>query len=189
VVVSDYDLTRAERTVGWIGDRHGAQVGDRFVAAAVDVSDPESVAAPAREHRITDVMNGAEFIGVLQTLHLLGLDSVTPLRVRAANGPVEVAPRDVVAAALPDPATLGPQMTGKTCAGLWVTGTHKGAPRQVYLYHVSDNEWTMAEYGCQCVVWQTAPQPGHRPGAPGSRTWSGAGVLGPEASTRCRIWI
>ena len=32
-------------------------------------------------------------------------------------------PRDVVAACLPDPLTLGDKMTGKTCAGLWVTGT------------------------------------------------------------------
>ena len=29
-------------------------------------------------------------------------------------------------------------------------GTGKdGAPRQVYLYHVVDNAWSMSEYGCQ----------------------------------------
>ncbi|HRN29428.1 MAG TPA: saccharopine dehydrogenase NADP-binding domain-containing protein, partial [Terrimesophilobacter sp.] len=100
---------------------------------------------------------GDEFIGVLKTLHTLHLDSTEPLRVRSRSGPVEVAPRDVVAAALPDPATIGPRMTGKTCAGLWVTGTGKdGRAREVYLYHVADNEWTMAEYESQCVVWQTA---------------------------------
>ena len=59
---------------------------------------------------------GNEFIGVLKTLHALHLDSITPIRVRSAHGPVEIAPRDVVAAALPDPATIGPRMTGKTCA-------------------------------------------------------------------------
>ncbi len=68
---------------------------------------------------------GDEFIGILKTLHQLGLDKTEPLRVRSADGPVMVAPRDVVAAGLPDPATLGPRMTGKTCAGLWVTGTGK----------------------------------------------------------------
>ena len=37
---------------------------------------------------------------------------------------------DVVAACLPNPATLGPQMKGKTCAGLWVTGKDKdGNPK------------------------------------------------------------
>jgi saccharopine dehydrogenase-like NADP-dependent oxidoreductase len=125
---------------------------------------------------------GDEFIGVLKTLNLLGLDKTTPIRVRSANGPVEVAPRDVVAAALPDPATIGPRMTGKTCAGVWVTGTGvDGAPREVYLYHVSDNEWTMAEYESQCVVWQTALNPVIALELLSTGVWSGTGVLGPEA--------
>jgi saccharopine dehydrogenase-like NADP-dependent oxidoreductase len=125
---------------------------------------------------------GDEFIGVLKVLHTLHLDSVAPLRVRSANGQVEVAPRDVVAAALPDPATIGPRMTGKTCAGTWVTGTGTdGKPREVYLYHVSDNEWTMAEYESQCVVWQTALNPVIALELLANGTWTGSGVLGPEA--------
>jgi saccharopine dehydrogenase-like NADP-dependent oxidoreductase len=125
---------------------------------------------------------GNEFIGILKTLHQLGLDKTQPVRVRSANGPVEVAPRDVVAAGLPDPATLGPRMTGKTCAGVWVTGRGlDGAPREVYLYHVSDNEWTMAEYECQCVVWQTALNPVIAMELLSTGAWSGVGVLGPEA--------
>ncbi|MCX6495665.1 MAG: saccharopine dehydrogenase NADP-binding domain-containing protein [Actinobacteria bacterium] len=124
---------------------------------------------------------GNEFITVLKTLHQLHLDSITPIRVRSASGPVEVAPRDVVAAALPDPATIGPRMTGKTCAGVWVTGTGiDGKPREVYLYHVSDNEWTMREYESQCVVWQTALNPVVALELLATGAWSGAGVLGPE---------
>ena len=66
----------------------------------------------------------------------------------------------MVAAALPDPATLGERMTGRTCAGTWVTGIGKdGTPRSTYLYHVVDNEHTMREYGSQAVVWQTAINP------------------------------
>ncbi|POH64000.1 MULTISPECIES: saccharopine dehydrogenase family protein [Cryobacterium] len=125
---------------------------------------------------------GEEFIGVLRTLHLLGLDSVAPVRVRTADGPAMVAPRDVVAASLPDPATIGPRMTGKTCAGVWVTGLGlDGAPREVYLYHVSDNEWTMAEYDAQCVVWQTALNPAIALELLATGVWTGTGVLGPEA--------
>ncbi len=125
---------------------------------------------------------GGEFIGILKTLHQLGLDSTVPLRVRSANGPVEVAPRDVVAAALPDPAGLGPRMTGKTCAGVWVTGTGvDGAPRSTYLYHVADNAWTMAEYESQCVVWQTALNPVIALELLAAGVWSGVGVQGPEA--------
>ncbi|MCB1291039.1 saccharopine dehydrogenase C-terminal domain-containing protein [Mycolicibacterium sp.] len=121
---------------------------------------------------------GEEFIDVLKVLHKLGLDSTEKVRVSG----VEVSPRDVVAACLPDPATLGPKMRGKTCAGLWVTGTGKdGLPRSTYLYHVVDNEWSMAEYGHQCVVWQTAINPVVALELLAGGTWSGVGVLGPEA--------
>ncbi|HEY0259363.1 MAG TPA: saccharopine dehydrogenase C-terminal domain-containing protein [Lacisediminihabitans sp.] len=125
---------------------------------------------------------GDEFIGVLRTLHRLGLDKTDPVTVRSAVGPVRVAPRDVVAAGLPDPASIGPRMTGKTCAGLWVTGTGlDGSPRSVYLYHVADNAWTMGEYDAQCVVWQTALSPVIALELLASGAWSGTGVSGPEA--------
>ena len=121
---------------------------------------------------------GDEFIEVLKTLHKLGLDRTD--KVQVAGG--EVSPRDVVAACLPDPATLGDAMTGKTCAGLFVTGTGKdGEPRATYLYHVVDNEWSMREYGHQCVVWQTAVNPVVALELLASGVWSGSGVLGPEA--------
>lgn len=121
---------------------------------------------------------GEEFIGVLRTLHTLGLDSTSKVTV----GGVEVSPRDVVAAVLPDPATIGPRMEGSTCAGVLVTGAGKdGAPRAAYLYHVVDNAWSMAEYGAQCVVWQTAVNPVVALELLATGVWSGAGVLGPEA--------
>ena len=121
---------------------------------------------------------GEEFIGVLRTLHQLGLDRTDKVQV----GGVSVSPRDVVAACLPDPAGLGERMRGKTCAGLQVTGTGKdGEPRSTYLFHVVDNEWSMREYGHQCVVWQTAINPVVALELLSRGTWEGAGVLGPEA--------
>ena len=121
---------------------------------------------------------GTEFIDVLQTLHKLGLDSTEPVSVRG----VRVAPRDLLAAALPDPATLGERMTGRTCAGTWLAGTGTdGQPRSTYLYHVVDNEHTMREYGSQAVVWQTAINPVVALELLNERAWSGVGVLGPEA--------
>ena len=121
---------------------------------------------------------GEEFIDVLKTLHKLGLDSTERIRVRD----VEVAPRDVVAAALPDPATLGERMHGKTCAGTFVTGTGKeGERRATYLYQVTDNEHAMREYGSQAVVLQTALNPVVALELLANGKWSGAGVLGPEA--------
>ncbi len=88
----------------------------------------------------------------------------------------------MVAACLPDPATLGDRMTGKTCAGVWVRGTGRdGRPRSTYLYHVVDNEWSMREYGSQAVVWQTAVNPIVALELIDGGIWTGSGVFGPEA--------
>ena len=121
---------------------------------------------------------GEEFIEVLRVLHKTGLDRTEPVSV----GGVAVSPRDVVAASLPDPATLGDRMRGKTCAGTWVTGTGgDGGPREVYLHHVVDNEESMGRDGSQAVVWQTAINPVVALELLDAGAWSGAGVLGPEA--------
>ena len=121
---------------------------------------------------------GEELIAILRTLRTLGLDRTDPVDVKG----VTVSPRDVVAAVLPDPASIGPRMTGKTCAGVFVTGTGTdGKPRRSYLYHVVDNEQTMREYGAQCVVWQTALNPVVALELLATGAWKGTGVLGPEA--------
>jgi saccharopine dehydrogenase (NAD+, L-lysine-forming) len=117
----------------------------------------------------------------LKTLHKLGLDRTDRSPCRSAGNRRPCLPRDVVAACLPDPATLGDRMHGKTCAGTWVTGTKDGAPREVYLYHVVDNQWSMAEYGSQAVVWQTAINPVVALELLATGAWTAAGVLGPEA--------
>ncbi|MEU9669994.1 saccharopine dehydrogenase C-terminal domain-containing protein [Streptomyces bobili] len=124
---------------------------------------------------------GDDFIAKLKTLHALGLDSTAKVTVPGADGPVRVSPRDVVAACLPDPAALGDRMKGKTCAGTWVRGTKDGVAREVYLYHVVDNEWTMREYGSQAVVWQTAINPVIALELIANGQWKASGVLGPEA--------
>lgn len=120
---------------------------------------------------------GDQFIGVLKTLKMLGLDNKEKINVKG----VQVAPRDVVAACLPDPAHLGDRMKGKTCAGLWVKGIKDGKPRQVYLYQVTDNEESMKTWGCQAVVSQTAFSAVIAMELLKQGLWKGAGVLGPEA--------
>jgi saccharopine dehydrogenase (NAD+, L-lysine-forming) len=120
---------------------------------------------------------GDEFIDVLKTLKKLGLDNKEPIQVKN----VQVAPRDVVAACLPDPAHLGDRMFGKTCAGTWVKGKKDGQPRQVYICQVADNEESMQQWGCQCVLTQTAFNPVIGWDLLEHGIWQGAGVLGPEA--------
>lgn len=120
---------------------------------------------------------GDEFMDVLKTLHKLGLDNKEKIKVKG----VEVAPRDVVAACLPDPAHLGEKMKGKTCAGTYVTGIKDGKKRAVYLYQVADNEDCMMAWGCQAVVAQTAFSAVIAMDLLEHGQWNGAGVLGPEA--------
>ena len=120
---------------------------------------------------------GEEFIDILETIHKLGLDRTDRVDVKG----VAVSPRDLLAASLPDPATLGERMKGKTCAGTLIRGLDKaGKPKAVYIYHVVDNEWTMKEYGDQAVVWQTALNPVVAMELLHEGKWKPEGVNGPE---------
>jgi saccharopine dehydrogenase-like NADP-dependent oxidoreductase len=120
---------------------------------------------------------GEEFIGILETIQKLGLDKTERVEVKG----VKVSPRDLLAASLPDPATLGKRMKGKTCAGILVKGKDKSKnPRAVYIYHAVDNEWSMQEYGDQAVVWQTALNPVIAMELISEGIWKPEAVMGPE---------
>jgi len=66
----------------------------------------------------------------------------------------------VVVACLPNPATLGDKMTGKTCVGVWVKGKDKktGKPREVFIYNVCDHKACYEETG-QHAIFYTAGVP------------------------------
>jgi len=120
---------------------------------------------------------GSEFISTLKTIHMLGMDNKDSINVQG----VQVSPRDLLAAALPDPATLGSRMRGKTCAGTLVKGLDKsGKPKAVYIYNVVDNAWSMENYGDQAVVWQTAINPVMALELIHKGIWKPEGVNGPE---------
>lgn len=120
---------------------------------------------------------GDEFINVLRTLHLLGLDRKDRIAVRG----VEVAPRDVVAALTPDPATLGPAMVGRAMVGTWVTGLRDGQPREIYHYQMCDAQEALRDHGLQPVAWQTGFNPVLAMELLAEGAWAGAGVRGPES--------
>jgi saccharopine dehydrogenase-like NADP-dependent oxidoreductase len=119
---------------------------------------------------------GAQFIEILKILHLLGLDG----KEKIAVADQLVAPRDVVVACLPNPATLGDKMVGKTCVGTWVKGKRKGKPREVYLYQCTDNQQSWRKYGVQAIAWQTGVAPVIAMELLAKGIWSGSGVHPPE---------
>jgi len=94
---------------------------------------------------------GEEFIGALMLLHALGLDRTDPIEVDGQ----QVIPRNVVAALVPDPSTLGESMTGRAIVGTHVTGLKDGAPREIFSYQMCDAEDIMGRFGLQPVGWQT----------------------------------
>jgi len=118
-----------------------------------------------------------EFLSVIKAIKTLGLESDVPVDVKG----VRVAPRDLLAALLPDPADLGDKMKGKTCVGTWVKGTKHGKPRQVFLYQSTDNAFSMGRYGCQAIGLQTGIGPVIAMELLATGVWHGQGVLGPEA--------
>ncbi|NYT70019.1 saccharopine dehydrogenase family protein [Pusillimonas noertemannii] len=93
---------------------------------------------------------GDHYINVFTVLKNLGLLSEQP--VRTARGQ-EVVPLEVVKAVLPDPASLAPGYTGKTCIGDLVKGSKHGEPREVLIYNVCDHEESFAEVGSQAISY------------------------------------
>jgi saccharopine dehydrogenase-like NADP-dependent oxidoreductase len=146
----------------------------------VDVEHEEVVLIPQKikAKRVTFKYGlGNDFIQKLKTIHALGLSNKQKVSYRG----MEIAPRDFLASLLPDPATIGPVMHGKTCAGAHVAGLNKeGKPYACYIYNVVDNEWSMKNYGDQAVVWQTAINPVIAMELIANGTWKPAGVVGPE---------
>ncbi len=120
---------------------------------------------------------GSDFIDKLKTVHALGMDRTDKVSVKG----VEVAPRDVLAAITPDPAKVGDRMIGRAIVGTWLIGRKDGAPREVYLYQMTDAQACWRSLGLGAVAWQTGFNPVIAMELLASGTWAGTGILGPEA--------
>jgi len=96
------------------------------------------------------------YINVFTVLKNLGLLSEQP--IRTAEGQT-VVPLKVVKAVLPDPASLAPTYTGKTCIGDVVKGTKDGKAREVFIYNISDHEAAYREVGSQAISYTAGVPP------------------------------
>ncbi|NEX46735.1 saccharopine dehydrogenase family protein [Pseudotabrizicola algicola] len=99
---------------------------------------------------------GDHYINVFTVLKNLGLLSEQP--VKTAEG-LEVVPLKVVKAVLPDPASLAPNYTGKTCIGDFVKGTKDGQPVEVLIYNVADHKDAYNEVGSQGISYTAGVPP------------------------------
>ncbi|MGB3317055.1 MAG: saccharopine dehydrogenase family protein, partial [Albidovulum sp.] len=99
---------------------------------------------------------GDHYINVFTVLKSIGLLSEQP--VTTAEG-LEVVPLKVVKACLPDPASLAPGYTGKTCIGDLVKGTKDGKPAEVFIYNVADHKEAFNEVGSQGISYTAGVPP------------------------------
>ena len=99
---------------------------------------------------------GDHYINVFTVLKSIGLLSEQP--VKLADGS-EVVPLKVVKACLPDPASLAPEYTGKTCIGDFVKGTKDGKEREVFIYNVADHKDAYNEVGSQGISYTAGVPP------------------------------
>jgi saccharopine dehydrogenase-like NADP-dependent oxidoreductase len=93
---------------------------------------------------------GERYITVFTVLKSLGLLSEQP--VTTAEGQT-VIPLKVVKAVLPDPSSLAPDYTGKTCIGDLVKGVKDGRPREVFIYNIADHAEAFREVGSQAISY------------------------------------
>lgn len=99
---------------------------------------------------------GDHYINVFTVLKNLGLLSEKP--VKTAEG-LEVVPLKVVKAVLPDPASLAPNYTGKTCIGDVVRGLKDGAEKEILIYNVADHKEAYEEVGAQGISYTAGVPP------------------------------
>ncbi|WP_281432516.1 saccharopine dehydrogenase family protein, partial [Bartonella vinsonii] len=93
---------------------------------------------------------GERYITVFTVLKNLGLLSEQP--IKTAEGQ-EVVPLKVVKAVLPDPASLAPDYTGKTCIGDLIKGEKNGKPREIFIYNIADHKQAFNETGAQGISY------------------------------------
>ena len=99
---------------------------------------------------------GEHYINVFNVLNSLGLLSEQP--VKTAEG-LEVIPLKVVKAILPDPASLAPNYTGKTCIGDLVKGQKDGQDKEIFIYNISDHKSAYEEVGSQGISYTAGVPP------------------------------
>lgn len=99
---------------------------------------------------------GEHYINVFSVLKNLGLLSEQP--VTTAEG-LDVVPLKVVKAVLPDPASLAPNYTGKTCIGDIIKGYKDQQESEIFIYNVADHKAAYEEVGSQGISYTAGVPP------------------------------
>ncbi len=115
-------------------------------------------------------------INALKVIDAIGLRSLQEIDVDGQR----VRPRDVVAAAAPQPKNIGNEMVGKMVVGVHCVGMKDGMEREVFMYQPFDNQESVAKWGMQAVVAQTGFGAAIAIELIGKGVWKDSGVYSPE---------
>ena len=99
---------------------------------------------------------GEHYLNVFSVLSNLGLLSEKPLKV--AEG-IEIAPLKVLKALLPDPSSLAPGYTGKTCIGNFIRGVKNNEEKEIFIYNVCDHAECYSEVEAQAISYTAGVPP------------------------------
>jgi saccharopine dehydrogenase (NAD+, L-lysine-forming) len=119
---------------------------------------------------------GDEYLTHLRVLENVGMTGIEPVEFQGQ----QIVPIQFLKQLLPDPASLAPGYTGKTCIGCLIEGTKEGKRRKVFIYNVCDHAETYREVRSQAISYTTGV-----PAMIGAKmmltnTWRGAGVFNME---------
>lgn len=87
----------------------------------------------------------------LEVLQNVGMTRIDPVKYEGH----EIIPLKFLKALLPDPASLGPLTTGRTCIGDLMTGVKDGKPKKLYVYNICDHEACYREVKSQAISYTT----------------------------------
>jgi saccharopine dehydrogenase-like NADP-dependent oxidoreductase len=93
---------------------------------------------------------GDHYLNVFSVLTNIGLTSEKPVKI--AEG-VEIAPLKILKALLPDPSSLAPGYTGKTCIGNYICGTKNNEQRAIFIYNTCDHAECYQEVESQAISY------------------------------------
>ena len=96
------------------------------------------------------------YINVFNVLTKIGLTSVDS--VVTAEG-VEVVPLKVLKAVLPEPLSLAPNYTGKTCIGNQICGKKDGKDKEIFIYNTCDHVQCYKEVESQAISYTAGVPP------------------------------
>lgn len=99
---------------------------------------------------------GDHYLNVFSVLSNLGLLSEKPVKV---SDTVEIAPLKLLKALLPDPSSLAPGYTGKTCIGNFIRGIKDNQEKEIFIYNICDHAECYQEVEAQAISYTAGVPP------------------------------